>query len=442
VHSSDREVNIKIPLNQLMADGKLDRATRDPLLASFTDDVASAVLRDNYIQPSCISLELDHTEPRHDEHLQLIKLLERDGLLDRAIEGLPDDETFAERRKQGHGLTRPEIAVLVAYAKISLLDAATASEMPDDPFFERDLLAYFPPGLVEREREALLAHGLRREIIATILSNAVVNRMGIAFAHQLADDHGVPRAQVLTAYAAVHEIFEGDRYWAAIEALDNRLPAEVQYRLMRRATGLFKHATRWMILRQLPAHESVGHLVQRYAEGARTFATLLPETLPAPYLAVWHGFVEELVSQGVPAELARSLTNTLVLGSALDIVDLAEDAGMPVQAVAQLYFLIGERFDMLWLHRAILDTPVQGKWPLLARNHLRDDTYHLHRLLTARVLRHPGDSPQARLDGWLGENRRPIDFALRRIQEVRSTPVVDFHALVVYVRELRKLRAL
>jgi glutamate dehydrogenase len=198
------------------------------------------------VQSAAISL-LEHTAAqRLDDHAELIRMLERDGVLNRALEGLPDDDALKERRARSLGLTRPELAVLLAYSKISLFDAVLRSGIPDDPFFERDLLHYFPRALVARHRGALTTHRLRREIVATILSNALVNRMGAGFAQLWAEDHGLTRAEVVKAYATAHEIFDGDGYWRAIEALDNQLSAALQYRLMMPAIGLLKHATGWL----------------------------------------------------------------------------------------------------------------------------------------------------------------------------------------------------
>ena len=442
VHCSDREVNIKIPLNRLMAEGQLTREQRDPLLAAMTDDVARLVLRDNYVQSACVSLMERESASRLDEHAGLMRTLERDGLLNRAIEVLPDEETLKERRGEGRGLTRPELAVLVAYSKVSLNDAALHSDIPDDPFFERDLLANFPPLLVERYREPLLQHRLKREIIATILSNAIVNRMGIAFAHRMAADHGVARADVLKAYAAAHEIFHGDRHWRDIEALDNRIPATQQYRLMLRATGLLKHATGWIVRAHAAGQEAVGALVSRYRHPVAEIDAALPAVLSPAYREEWDRRYNGILADKLGEPLARSLANTLVLGSALDIADLAEQAALPLADTAAVYFAVGERLRMPWLHAAILALKVGDQWQALARNNLRDDAYKIHRRIAARVLLQPAASAEARIDAWTAAHEREVRFAINRVAELQAGGGADFQALAVAVREIRKLRAL
>ncbi len=441
VHSSDREVNIKIPLNQLLAEGKLSRAERDPLLVSMTEDVGRAVLRDSYVQSAAISLLEANAAARLDEQANLIRALEREGRLNRAVEFLPDDEALKERRTQGRGLTRPEFAVLLAYSKMSLFDAVLGSQVPDDPFFTRDLLSYFPPALVKQYQPQLLKHRLRREIIATVLDNAVVNRMGVSFAHRVADDVGVDVAEVVKAYATAHEIFDGDQFWMSVEDLDNKVPAQVQYKLFEGAIGLMKHVTTWLIgsgLSRLP----VGDIVQRYDKPVAEIEMLLPGCLPPSYREDWDRIVASMKKQGVPENYAQRLANTKALGSALDIAQLAEEAKVSLQDAAAVYFQLGERFQMLWLLTAIVNLKVQGKWQALARANLRDDCYRIHRRLAERVLRHAGASADERIDRWIAANQIKVKFGLQRLKELQANTVLDFMTLAVGVRELRKLRGL
>ncbi|MGH8456687.1 MAG: NAD-glutamate dehydrogenase, partial [Stenotrophobium sp.] len=441
VHTSDREVNIKIPLNTLMAAGRLTRAQRDPLLAGMTDEIARFVLRDNYVQSAAVSMLEQGAALRLDEHANLIRTLERDGQLNRQIEFLPDDDMLKERRTQGRGLTRPELSVLLAYSKISLYDAMLRSEVPDDPFFERDLLANFPQALSAQFREALVRHQLRREIVATMLTNAVVNRMGVSFSHRLADDHGVPRAEIIKAYAAAHQIYEGDRYWLAIEALDNKLPASLQYKLFERSAGLLKHATSW-IVNTRNVLRPITDNVNRYSGPVAELEKLLPDALPPSYREDWDRAAATMEKDGVPAELARRVANTKVLGSALDIAELSESGGVALAQAAEVYFRIGERFQLTWLYAAIVNLPVSGRWQALARTNLRDDVYRIQRMVSGRVLLHAGATVAERFDAWIAANARRVKFALDRVQELQTSGSVDFPGLAVAARELRKLRSL
>jgi glutamate dehydrogenase len=441
VHSSDREVNIKIPLNGLMQAGSLTRDKRDPLLARMTDDLAGAVLYDSYVQSLCISLLEKDAPQRLGEHADLIRLLERDGLITRAVEYLPDDEAMTERRTRGKGLTRPELAILVSWSKISLFDAMLKSQVPDDPFFERDLLAYFPGELVKKYREALVNHRLRREIVATVLSNAVVNRMGIAFAHRFTEDHGIPRADVIKAYAMAHETFDADRYWSAIQALDNQAPAALQFKLFGRAIGLIKHATTWLINAKY-TQRPIGDVITRFKKPIAEIETLIPGILPPSYRTAWDKAVESMEKDGAPAKLARQLAGTMVIGSAPDIIDLALEAKVPLAEAAGVYFGIGDRLRVLWLLSSIIGLNVTGGWQALARSNLRDDTYRLHRLIASRILHVPGNNAEERIDNWVKAHEARLKFGVQRLQELHVSTPVDFMVLAVGVRELRKLSQL
>ncbi|GAC1634455.1 MAG: NAD-glutamate dehydrogenase [Nevskia sp.] len=440
VHTSDREVNIKIPLNELSAAGRLTREARDPLLASMTEEISAFVLRDNYVQSEAISLLAQNAAARLDDHAELMRMLEREGLLNRTIEYLPDEDQLKERRTRGVGLTRPELAVLIAYSKISLFDAILASDVPDDPFFVRDLLANFPQAMVERYHELLVGHRLKREIIATILSNALVNRMGAGFAQLWADDHGLTRAEVLKAYATAHQVYGGDGYWRAIEALDNQVPASLQYRLMNLAIGLLKHATGWLagsVYARLPVQNAVDRFTAPIAE----LQALLPGVLPGSYREDWNRSVAGMSADGVPEALAQRLANTRALGGALDITELADGAKVSLAEAAAVYFGVGEQLRLLWLYAAINDLPTTGKWQSLSRVNLRDDAYRMHRLIAADVLRQPGERAEARLAAWTTANTRTVRFALERIAELHAAGTRDFAGLAVGVRELGKLAA-
>ena len=441
VHSSDREVNIKIPLNQRLRDGELDRETRDPLLERMTDDVATAVLRDNYVQSLSLSLLEFNAASRLDEHANHLRTLERQGILERTVEFLPDDESLTERRTRGKGLTRPELSVLLSYTKNALFDAVLASDVPDDPFFDRDVLNYFPEELVDSFRDDLLNHGLRRELIATVLANAVVNRMGFAFVHRFADEHGLSLHRLVKAYAMAHAVFDGDLYWQPVDGLDGVVDSRVQLRLYGRVIGLMKHATTWLIHYKW-GRRPVAEAVNRYRKGIGELEAMLPDVLPGSYRQEWDQAVSGMRDDGVPEKEARLLANTMVLGSAPDVIELASQAQVPLALAAEVYFLVGDRLEILWLLSSIIDLSVQGRWQALARANLREDTYRLHRQVAAKVLEYDGDNAKARFAAWEERASNKVAFGIHRLQTLQADSPHDFMSLAVGVRELRKLRSL
>jgi glutamate dehydrogenase len=434
VHCSDREVNIKIALNEALTGGTLSRPDRDRLLAEMTDEVAAFVLRDNEVQSGAISLIEAQAAMRLDDHIALIRRLEREGKLDRALEGLPDDELLQQRRSAGRGLTRPEIAVLVAYAKMSLNAAALDSALPDDAYFVHALLDNFPKALVERFRPAIEHHRLRREIVATILSNDVVNRMGASFAHRLAEDQGVPLGEVLGAYAAAHDIVGAGSYWLAIDEIDERLPATVTIRCAHQTADLVRHVAAWIVSARFAQPLDIGSLVSRYAPALTRLEKMLPEVLPRTYRDEYDRQLAALIGDAVPESLARRLTATKALGSAPDIADMAGHAKMSLEDAAATYFQLGERLRLPWLLPAIAHLKVTGPWQALARSKLREDAYRALRDLAREALNAGG------IEVWSKARSGRLESALGRLTEMQTSGAHDHAALSVAVRELAALR--
>ncbi len=438
VNSSDREVNIKIPLNKLMAENSLALDARNSLLESMTQDVAEGVLRDSYLQTQALALMQRNAALRMDEQANFMRLLERDQLLDRSIEFLPDDEALAQRRAEHQGLTLPEQAVLVSYGKISLYDQILDSGLPDDPSLERDLLAYFPRALSEQQPQALLEHRLRREIIATVVTNQIVNRMGATFAHRLAEDRGVSADRSARVYLAARDIFDSEQRFSAVEEADGSLETELQYDLLERITGLLKHASQWL-LRNSIGDVGIADMVQRYQSTAHSLEDALDQVLPAEYTQQRTDAQSALREQGVSAELALQYANHGILGSALDIAVLSEQCEFSTGDVAREYFRIGALLNLPWLLSSINQLDVDTRWQALARNNLREDAYVQHRQVVARALQCNGDSAAERVDCWTQKAAQQLEFANTRLSELSALGQPDFAALTIAMGELQRL---
>ncbi|WP_258372912.1 NAD-glutamate dehydrogenase, partial [Modestobacter versicolor] len=331
VDTSDHEVNIKIALNRVVDEGRLDTGGRARLLVEMTDEVAADVLSDNYAQNATLASESSAARGLLDAHQRYLRSLERAGRLDRAVEALPDDRALGERRRDGQGLTNPELSVLLAYAKIEASDAVLHSGLPDDPALAGLLQDYFPAALRRRFPTALTSHPLRREIVATALTNRAVNVAGVTGLFRLAEETGAPLAAVVRAHAVARAAFDVDRLWDAARELDNRVPAAVQVHLRTEATRLAERATRWLLrVPELTAEPAatLGAVTERFAAPVATVRAGLPGWLLGADAEAYADRSAELRSAGVPPELAAEVAAAPLLPTALDLTVVAERTGV------------------------------------------------------------------------------------------------------------------
>jgi glutamate dehydrogenase len=438
VNTSDVEVNIKIVLNPQVAEGKLQRGERNRLLARMTNDVAALVLRNNYLQGQALStLELQ-AAARMPEFQHLIRALERSGELNRALEFLPTDEELTERRKGGAGLTRPELAILLAYSKIWLNNHLLASDVPEDPYLSTELQRYFPAPVQERYPRAIARHRLRREIIATATTNSLVNRMGPTFVPRAQEDSGAEPAQIARAYTAAREIFAMREVWERIEALDNKVPAKLQYEAAFQTSRLLRHATYWLLTSRVRLQ--VDAAVSEFRAGVQQLESGIAEVMTGAELTRFEEARKHYVDAGLPPPLAARIASLEALNAALDIVEIAAGYKVSVTETARVYFEVGTRIGFDWLRARIEKLTVEGPWQAIARTGLRDAALRVHRRLTERVLsRRERGSAQARVTAWAETAGKDLAHWQRTLADMRAAGAGDFATLTVGVESVRKL---
>jgi glutamate dehydrogenase len=441
VNCSDHEVNIKILLDTVVADGDLTRKQRNRLLADMTDAVAERVLRGSYLQTQALSLARAQAPGMLDVHDRMMRALEQAGRLDRELEALPEGDEVTERRAAHAGLTQPELAVLLAYSKITLYAELLDSDVPEDAALTAELAGYFPAPLPKRFADRLERHRLRREIIATRVTNGVVDRAGITFVFRLQEDTGASPADIARAYAVARDVFDMRRLWADVEALDLAVDAGTQIEMLLEARRLVERATRWL-LRSRPRPLDIGAEIERFAAGAATVGEALPGVLVPAEREELEARMATLAEQGVPDALARRVACLSDRFAALDIVGVADATGTAIDEVAALHFLVGGRLHLHWLRDRIATLPRENRWQAMARAALRDDLFSLHAELTADVLRAAGTEPadaDARLDGWIDANRPLVERCLGILSDIRTGGTYDLTTLPVALRELRNL---
>lgn len=439
VNTSDVEVNLKILLNGIERDGRLKRRDRDRLLASMTQAVGTLVLRNNYLQSQALSTLEAQSARRLAELQQLIRTLERSGELNRAIEFLPDDEGIAERRKQGLGLARPELAVLLSYSKIRLNNQLLDSNVPEDPYLSSELERYFPEPVRRRFGRDIRRHRLRREIIATATTNSLVNRMGPGFVLRAEAETGAAPAQIARAYTIAREAFGMRTHWAAIEALDTRVASATQYAMMSDLSRLLRISTYWL-LRQRGNALEVEPAVKRLSPALGQLIAKCATVVDGADRDQLEQQRSALTKAGVPGPLAAFVAACGALEAGFDIVEVAAAHKVSVVDAASVYFTVGARIGLDWLRRQIAQLAVDGNWQATARSGLRDAAQRLQRDLTEHVLRQSGGGDaSARVQRWLDRGGPELAAWQRTLTEMRATASADFATLSVGVDGVRKL---
>ncbi len=438
VNCSDVEVNLKILLNGALRAGDITRAGRDRLLVKMTDEVAGLVLRNNYLQGQAISTSQFQSKERLSEIAYVIRALERSGDLNRALEYLPTEEEIAERRKAGEGLTRPELAITLSYGKIWLYRALIQSNVPEDPYLSTELARYFPTPVQKRFALRVKRHRLRREIIATAITNSLINRMGPVFPVRAQDDTGADPAAIARAYSIAREVFAVRDIWAQIEALDNHIATAVQYTAMFQTTRLLRHMTYWLLENRRDDLD-IERAVLRYAAKVTELFRELGQVLSVTEQARLNVQRSQLIEQHVPEHLASRIASLDVLHCALDLVEVARSARLDIGYAAKAYFDLGEHIGLTWIKEQIESLAADGHWQAVARGTLRDNLYELQRKLTGAVLACKGREAGARVSQWIARHSGPVDALKRVVVDLRTGSAPDFATLSVALQAVRRL---
>ena len=426
VDTSDHEVNIKIAVADMISAGHVAQADRVAFLASMTDDVEQHVLVDNYLQTLALSLAEDQAPALLDSQSGLMRALERNMRLDRAVEFLPDDETLAQRAATRRGLTRPEIAVLLAYAKNGLYATLLAGALPDVAALQSELLGYFPKRLRELSPDTLICHRLRREIVATVVANELLNRMGPSYVEDTLARTGRDAEAIARAFLIVRDVFGLNAIWHDIEALDNLVPATAQTRLLQAIMASVEQAVRWLLLSGLVLEPA--SCVARFKPGVTRLTDSLDTILPERERHVNEGRIATLTAAGVPAGLAQRVVVLNTLSTAMDIVAIADSLGHDVVQTGRTHLAVGVDLGLLMLRRQARAMPTATHWQRLAADALTDDSFVQQREITKALVTSGKDVPQAEAGSELGEVMAEIG---------RTTPP-DLAMLTVASQRIRK----
>lgn len=408
VDSSDHEVNIKILCTEAIQQNRLASDARNALLASMTDDVATHVLAHNYAQTGALSLAASSARRDHDALERLMVRLEGRGVLDRTIEGLPSTVEMAQFKQDNRPLTRPEIAVLMAWTKIVLFDDLVASDVPDDPYFVETLQAYFPPAL-QTYADVMQAHRLKREIISTVLANRIIDMAGPVFLLRLREQTGAKSADIVAAFEAAYALLNAADLQRQNHALDNQVPAQRQMAMQANLAGALSRTTQGILALQKSG--TIHTKIESLTEARESLSQITPDDLPPYQSALQQRQVKQIARDGISQSLAETFARTKLIANAPLISSLADAASQPTDAAADAYLTVGDALSLDRLRtaaeQAMSDMPY---WDRLATRGLIRELEQLQSDAALSALR--ADS----VDVWLEQNRSDRSELLKSIK--------------------------
>lgn len=438
VDCSDHEVNIKILLEAAIADGDLDRGDRDELLASMTGEVGRLVLWDNIMQNELLGTSRFDAPSLLTVHRRVIQDLESRRGLDRELEALPSETEIRKRKADGRGLTSPELATLMAHVKLTLESDLLASELPDSDVFASRLPKYFPEPLREPYAGAITSHALRRQLVATSLTNETVDRGGITYVYRLAEDAGATGTDAVRAFAAATAIFGLEDLWQEIRTAG--IPTNSSDELLLESRRVLDRVARWLLTNR-PQPLAVGAEISRYAGKVAALSGLVEEWIDGHHSRNFDDRLEAAVGRGAPVELAAKVFRLLDVFCLLDIIDVADIAEQEPAEVAELYFALDAHIGIDWLLTSVSGLARGDRWHSLARLALRDDLYSSLRAITKEVLLggEPHESTSEKIAEWESTNASRLARARAALGEIAESGTLDLATLSVAARQVRSM---
>ncbi len=437
VDMSDHEVNLKIALASAVDSGQLALAERNRLLAELAPEVTRRVLAHNRRQACILSLDQQRSQTRLKDFRELMSQLETDGALDRHLEVLPDRDALRSRRGALLGLTRPELAVLLAHSKLTLQHRLLESALPEDPFFERYLRDYFPEVIEKRFAQGVRNHRLRREIIAVELANALTDTMGAAFIACVARDIGSEPALAAGAWAVAASVSGATDLWA--ELMSTPMPPPLAARCWFTIERAIEHAVKWIMQTQ-PADTLASDLHDRLLAPVQELLTLLPHVLPAAAQLKLASAIDALANDGAPRAMAERIVPLDRLAELCEIAHIAADQDITRTRAAEVYYRVGDTVDLDWVRHSLSELPTEDRWDRRALEGLREGLMYARRRLTHDVL---ATRPTGSVEQCLREYKEAHQPSLRKLQalidDVKSGRRTTLAALLVVMRALGRL---
>lgn len=440
VDCSDHEVNIKIAITSAIKSGKINLEERNIILENMTGEVSDLVLADNRMQTQAISIAESQKDLLLSEHSQFLDRIEKTGLLNRAIEFLPSRKEIERLINERKGLTRPELSVMLAYSKMEIYGHVLASDLVLDDYFNKDLFDYFPKLMQQKFGDEISSHQLRKEIIATQITNFVVNRIGINFINQISLDSGFSVADVVKSFIAVCEIFGLREVWKEVENLDGKIPFEVQSQMFLSANKLVERSVLWLLKQQIQGN--VSQVVAKFQPISHQIFNLLPEILAKASRESFERKIVRYRLEHVERELAKKIAAFDPLASTFDIAEILNCSGVDLKIISEVYYAVGNRFSLKWLRSSTTKISTIGHWQKLATKTVLDDIYSCQMRIAKLVVQQFSNSNKnadQMIDAWISNYANLVEKFDIFIEELKNEMAVDLAMFIVAINRLKPL---
>jgi glutamate dehydrogenase len=440
VDCSDHEVNLKILLNNEIAKKKLTEKKRNQLLAQVTPEIAHLVLRDNYNQAWVLGYLAQYAYNDMTFYQGYIKDLESAKLLNRRVEFLPDDKAVLERKTAGLGLTRPELAILLAYTKIHIKNEILKSDLPEEPFFAQMMESAFPNTINKSFNKSSHEHILRREIIATQLSSALVNEMGIIFVYRMQNEAGAIIPEIVRAHAVASAVFGSQKMQKTIESLDFKIPVTVQYELLFHMRHLINISTRWF-LRENRLEGNISKIIEHYSSRVKMLEATILDLMTGVTKIYLEALTQQFLKSGLAPDLASHIASFRVAYTALNIIEVATAHNLDLMKTAHCYFNVGESFNLVWFRDHIANDVREGSWNMMARLTLRDELDVLQKGLTVEIIKankREEDVAKA-IASWKSKNSIVLERWEKMLTTLHESTTIEYTMFFIALNELKKV---
>lgn len=437
VDCSDHEVNIKILLNREVKKGTLTEKKRNQFLAAMTNEVGRLVLNDNYDQALAMAISTDHAKKLIGLYQIYLKDLEVNGIINRAIEFLPDDRQIMERKTAGLGFTSPELAVLLAYTKIHIKNELLKCDVTEDPYLSHILKRAFPAKLDKVYAKALATHPLRNEIIATQLSNQIVNHMGVTFVYRMQVETGATVGNIIRAQTIAATIFNIVDIFKLIDSLDYKIPATTQYELLHHVRTLINLATRWF----LGGNRLKGDLekiITHYSERINILQKIVPDLMVGVTKTYLDATLEKFQQAGISRTVALQVAVTRAMYTGLNVIEVATLHNFDLLQTAKIYFNVGARFNLVWFRDQVAADTREGHWNNMARLTLRDELDNLQKQLTVAIIKNNKKdvkNADSLIETWVEKNSAAVERWGKIMELLYSATTVDYSMFFIALRQ-------